>query len=398
MNLSSLTMRISSIPISNNRLLFVSNCCWSLYNFRVEVLRHFITSGYEVHIIASKDNFYDLLLNEGCIIHPVAFNNRGRNFVKDIQFYFLLKKLYSEIKPALIFHYGIKPNIYGSIAGGLLKIPSVAFITGLGYGFIKNNLLQTIIKQLYKYALGNCTEVWFLNTADQNFFKQNNLVSKNKLRLLKSEGIDTIKFAPSFQLHNRSQTIFLMATRLLKSKGIELYAQAAEKLIQQGYDIECRLIGALEADHPDSISKKQLQQWSNKKIITYYGFKKNVSVHMQQCDCFLLPGYYHEGVPRSLMEASSMCIPVIAADVKGCKEVVVDEYNGFLFESRNVIDLSRKMEKMINMNVADRRLMGMQGRTKMLADFKMDTIINTYQTTTDRFVERIAQAELQPVA
>jgi glycosyltransferase involved in cell wall biosynthesis len=91
----------------------------------------------------------------------------------------------------------------------------------------------------------------------------------------------------------------------------------------------------------------------------------------------VLPSY-REGSPRSLMEASSMAIPIITTDVVGCRQVVDDGITGLLCQSKDSFDLALKMEEMFNMSENDRRKMGKLGRKKMLREFDEKIVIDKY--------------------
>ena len=126
-------------------IAFVSNSAWSVYNFRLEVIRKMLEQGYQVMVIAPDDEFSSLLVQAGCRFIPLHFNNKSENPLKDIGFYFRLKKMYRVLKPDFIFHYVAKPNIYGSMAAAANQIPSVSVITGLGYAFARRNWLYWVI-------------------------------------------------------------------------------------------------------------------------------------------------------------------------------------------------------------------------------------------------------------
>ena len=103
----------------------------------------------------------------------------------------------------------------------------------------------------------------------------------------------------------------MMSTRLLKSKGIALYADAARILRKKNYDVSFELIGFFEKHHPDSISQDDLNRWENEGLIHYGGFAKDVRPFLKKADCFIFPSFYNEGIPRCLMEAASMELPII---------------------------------------------------------------------------------------
>ncbi len=361
------------------KILFVSNSCWSIYNFRLDVIENFIKLGYEVHVIASRDDFSIKLINVGCKLHNIYFNNRRLNPLQDLKLFFSLKRLYKKINPFIIFHYVIKPNIYGSIAASQLKIPSVSIITGLGYAFASNNWLARLVTNLYRYALKKVSNVWMLNEEDQQLFIQKKIVDVNKINVLQSEGINTEKFkVHAIKEHNNS-FVFLMATRMLWSKGIGLFADASEILKGKGYQFESKVIGFFEPNHPDSISLQQLEEWKNKNVFSYLGFTEDVMQFFLLADCFVLPSYYQEGVPRSLLEACAMQVPAITSNISGCKKVIKNRVNGFICKTNNAEDLASKMEEAITINRETLKIMGDRGRKIVCEQFDVNLVIIEYE-------------------
>jgi hypothetical protein len=176
-------------------IAFVSNSAWSVYNFRLDVIRYLMQQGFEVMVMAPDDDYSSYLQESGCRFIPLNFNNKTENPVSDLFFYRQLKTLYRQHRPDFIFHYVAKPNIYGSLAAAAIGIPSVAVITGLGYPFAKRNWLYHIVKHLYKRALRKTREVWFLNNEDAKIFINEHIVNIEKVKVLPGEGIDTDYFS-----------------------------------------------------------------------------------------------------------------------------------------------------------------------------------------------------------
>src|SRR5882724_10562417 len=133
--------------IDKKLIALVSNSAWSVYNFRLDIVRH-LKERYNLLIIAPDDEYSGLLREEGCRYISIDFNNRSENPVKDYNLYHQLKKIYQAERPDFIFHYVIKPNIYGSLAAAACDIKSVAVVTGLGYSFAKHNWLYNIVRLL----------------------------------------------------------------------------------------------------------------------------------------------------------------------------------------------------------------------------------------------------------
>jgi glycosyltransferase involved in cell wall biosynthesis len=364
-------------------IAFVSNSAWSVYNFRLDVIRYLIQQGFEVMVMAPDDEYSGYLQESGCRFIPLNFNNKTENPVSDLVFYRQLKTLYRQHRPDFIFHYVAKPNIYGSLAAAAIGIPSVAVITGLGYPFAKRNWLYHIVKHLYKRALRKTREVWFLNNEDAKIFINEHIVNIEKVKVLPGEGIDTDYFSfPHRGVKKESEPFtFLMSTRLLKSKGIGLYADAARILKKKNYAVRFELIGFFEQHHPDSISRDDFDRWQKEGLIHYGGFAKDVRPFLQRADCFVFPSFYNEGVPRCLMEASSMELPVITSNNRGCKEVVVNNTTGFLCHVHDPFDLADKMEKMINLPAEERTRLARNGRALVIKKFNMRHVIDEYVDT-----------------
>ena len=368
----------------NKLIAFVSNNAWSVYNFRMDVIRYLLQEGYDVVVMAADDPFSPLIQQAGCRFVPIDFNNKTANPLHDLRFYRRLRTLYNQYRPDFIFHYVAKPNIYGSIAAEKAGIPSVAVITGLGYPFAKRNWLYWTLKQLYKKALRKTTEVWFLNNEDAQVFIKESIVNIRKVKVLPGEGVNTQYFAPGFYpaQHKQDDTFtFLMSTRLLRSKGIGLYADAARILRKKNYDVRFELLGFFEKHHPDSISQEELQAWQEEGLVHYLGFTRDVRPYLQHADCFVFPSFYNEGVPRCLMEAASMELPIITSYNRGCKEVVLNNSTGFICKSQDPFDLADKMERMINLSPEDRARMGKNGRSLVMRKFGIEKVIEEYINT-----------------
>jgi glycosyltransferase involved in cell wall biosynthesis len=375
-------MILNQTEQKKKKIALVANSAWSVVNFRMDLIRHLLIR-FEVLIIAPSDDFAEELRKAGCAYLDIRFNNRSENPLLDYALYKALKRIYQAEKPDFIFHYVIKPNIYGSLAAAQYGIRSVAVITGLGYTFDRHGWLNRIVSILYRRSLKKASEVWFLNQEDANTFVQRKLVSEEKIKILPGEGINTTYFFP--QLNKpvaRSRAFqFLMGTRLLRSKGVGVYVEAARILKNKYRDVRFELIGFFEKNHPDSISESELRHWQKKGIIHYSGFARDVRPFLRQADCFVFPSFYHEGIPRCLLEAAAMEIPIITSLNTGCREVVQEGINGFLCTPNSAADLAARMEEMMALSAGRRLELGKNGRELVSAKFGMERILREYDQT-----------------
>jgi glycosyltransferase involved in cell wall biosynthesis len=155
--------------------------------------------------------------------------------------------------------------------------------------------------------------------------------------------------------------------------------EAARNIKKQYSNIRFKILGFLDQRNPSAIPPETVTNWHQEGIIEYLGSADNVKEVILGSDCVVLPSSYREGIPRSLLEAASLEKPVIASDVPGCRDVVVNELTGYLCKPMNVMDLQKKMEKMLLTSPDERIKMGKAGREKIKNQFAMKVILRQYQ-------------------
>lgn len=359
------------------KIVIVSNTSWSLFNFRFELARSIKENAYEVILVAPYDEYSDRL-SEEFEYHNIYMNNKGTNPKEDMKTTLAFYKLYKEIKPDVVLHYTIKPNIYGTIACSMLGIRTINNIAGLGTLFIKQNFVTKIAKWLYKYSQSKASKIFFQNSDDFEMFISEGLVEKSKCDILPGSGVNTDKFLPVEYDKENSIFVFLLVARMLWDKGIGEYVEAS-KLIKAKYkNVEFQMLGFLDVDNHSAVSKEQMQEWVDAGYVNYLGVSDNVKEEIAKADCIILPSFYREGTPRVLLESASMAKPIITTDNVGCRDVVDDGVNGYLCEVRNDQDLADKMEMMLNLSNDERVLMGQRGREKMVCEFDESIVIGKY--------------------
>ena len=374
----------------NGKIAFVSNTSWSVYNFRLGIIKRLLALGLEVIIIAPNDDYSQKLKDLGCHFFPLSLDNYSTNPLKDIRTTFQLWNLYRQLKPDYIFHYTIKPNFYGTIAAFLNGIPSIAITTGLGHLFFSNPIVTFITTNLYRLTGKLTKEIWFLNESDRITFIEKELVAPEKTFLLPSEGVNIEHFSPQPRRTFSNKTIFLYAGRMLKNKGVALLEKASNILQQRGYEIEVQLLGDISRYIPNGITPEQLNRWQIEGHIRYLGITADVRPFIANADCIVFPSYYGEGISRILLESASMEKAIISTDHVGCREVVEDGKNGFLIPIKNVVALVKAMEQFLSLNATDRKAMGKFGREKVKREFEEEKIISIY-------LEKIACQDKIPV-
>lgn len=358
------------------RIAIVLNTSWNIYNFRLNFVKALLKEGHEVHTIAPHDDYTHFLTEVGCIHHDLKMDSRGANIFKDFLLVFELISKYKQVKPDVVLHYTIKPNIYGTFAAALLGIPSINNVCGLGTIFLKKNWVSAIAIWLYKVAFKFPKKVFFQNPDDRSIFLEKKLVSPEITDLLPGSGIDLSRFTPSDFSRNEKFT-FLLVSRLISDKGILEYIEAIKQLKSAGVNAKFQILGAKDPDHKRGIKSELVDDWISSGTIEYLGKVNDVRPFMQNADCIVLPSY-REGTPRTLLEAASIAKPIIATDVPGCHQVVSDKYNGLLCKLKDADDLAAKMKLMMNYDDDTLKAMGENGRKKVASEFDESIVITKY--------------------
>ncbi|VVD94898.1 N, N'-diacetylbacillosaminyl-diphospho-undecaprenol alpha-1,3-N-acetylgalactosaminyltransferase [Pandoraea morbifera] len=361
----------------NAPVLFCSNTFWSIYNFRGGPIRALMGHGHPIHVVAPDDDYAPLLRDLGCAVHVLPMASKGRNPLEDLALLWRMYRLYRRIRPAVCFHYTIKPNIYGAIAAHLAGIESVSITTGLGTVFINQSVITHIVRTLYRYAFRHTRENWLLNESDFEAMVSGGLVDIHKARLLPGEGVDLDHFASAPWPAEDGTFRFLLIARLLRDKGVLEFVEAARQIRALMPHVRFQLLGPADVENPTAISRSQVDSWVREGLVEYLGVTQEVRPFIAQAHCVVLPSY-REGLSRTLMEASAMARPVVTTDVHGCREVVGQGTTGWVVPAQNVAALAKQMIQVASMPASELAAIGRAGRAKVAQNFDERLVIAEY--------------------
>ncbi|MCC2625563.1 MAG: glycosyltransferase family 1 protein [Burkholderiales bacterium] len=367
------------------KLLFIDNTAHHLYTQR-HLYSTFANLGYSVVLCCPNDSKYFYRLeHEGYKCVPITIDGKSFNLLKNIILIWQVYRIFKTHMPDLVCSFTIKPNLFSALACKLLKIQVLPNITGLGHVFVKKGIVQHIITRLYKYAFANLSYIIFQNKDDwQEFIKLKILSTNTQVILVPGSGVDLAEFY-YIPLSNRKEITFLYAGRLLWDKGIGELIDAFRSISKQYPMVKLHFIGDYFFANPSAISEEQMKLWQDELGIIYHGMVDNVPDYIAASDCVILPSY-REGMPRSLLEASSMGRPIITVNSAGCKDVVEDGVTGFMAKVRDVDSLVLAMQKLINLPFADRVQLGLNGRHKMEREFDQKIVIGKYLTMVNQLL------------
>jgi len=360
------------------KILFVVNVDWFFISHRLPLAIKAIENGYEVHLACNYSKSKEFLENIGIACHEIQFTRSNYDIMNALmickQIYALLKL----VKPDITHFITIKPILLGGIVAKLLKVPSVVFaISGLGYIFISKGKIASIRKRLigliyaYVFKRKNICVI-FQNNDDQNELSKLTGFTEMHSVIIPGSGVDTEKFSMS-QLP-KSPPVIMMASRLLKDKGVYEYISAAEIISHKKQNIKFVLVGAPDPENPSSISIEELNEWIDKGYIEYWGQQEDMPSVISKSTIVVLPSY-REGLPKVLLEASSCGRPIITTNVPGCRDAIIDMRTGFLVEKCNAQDLADKILTLSG-NIDQSIKMGQSGRKLVEEKFSEKLIVS----------------------
>ena len=338
------------------KILVVSAKNKTVFNFRGDLIKDMIANGHEVFVTGPNREYIDdvteLGITEFREIPSVKDNASVRN---DMHYLRMLKKAIRDIKPDIVFSYNIKPVIYGRMAAKEEKVPHIiAMVTGLGRVYttngFKTQILRFITKTLYKRAFKACDKVIFQNGDDIDYFVKKGYLPKEKTAVVNGSGVNMKRFK---RTKLPEKPVFLMVSRIIKEKGVVEYCEAARELKKVHPNATCILAGGFDVSL-GALNYSDIQSYIEEGSIDYRGEVKDPVSLYESSSVFVLPSYYREGLPRTILEALACGRPAITTDWVGCREAIEDGVNGYLIPIKDSEALVKTMELLCDMDTASR--------------------------------------------
>ena len=344
------------------------------------LLRALQARGYEVVALVPFDQSVSKLREAGIPVHEVPMAAHGTSPVGELRILARYFGLLRRLRPAAYLGFTIKPNIYGSLAASCAGVPVLNNVTGLGIAFSRRGALQSLVRLLYRPAFRKSRRVFFQNRESLELFRSSGFVNDSQIALIPGSGTDLERFAPSTRKKSPDEPFtFLLASRLLWPKGISEYSGAARLIRDMGRNARFQLLGGIEpSSNRLALPKDRIARWQEECGIEYLGSTDDVRPFFARADCIVLPSYYPEGVPRTLIEGAAMGKPLITTDMPGCRDVLVHGETGFVCEPRSVEALASAMLRMLDCTADEASAMGSRGRQKAEREFDERLVIDAY--------------------
>ena len=205
-----------------------------------------------------------------------------------------------------------------------------------------------------------------------------------QIHLIKGSGVDLEQFAFSEETV-KEKVRFALLSRMLFDKGVVEFIEAAKKIkTRVSGRAEFILAGDCDTINLAGIAEDKLKEMLDPPYIQWIGFQQNIFQIIREADVVVLPSY-REGLPKSLIEAAAVGRPIITTNTQGCRECVIEDYNGYLVPVKDTELLSQRMETLINDSEL-RRKMGKNSRLLAEKEFSIDKVVEAHLAIYDAII------------
>jgi glycosyltransferase involved in cell wall biosynthesis len=319
-------------------------------------------AGWRVILVARASDATPKLREAGIEVIPVDFIRRRLNPFAELRFTFQLAALYRRLQPDLVHHIALKPIVIGGIAARLAGVPAIINApVGLGFVFSSNKPLAKLLKPLVTNLLRltltpKNAAVIFENPDDLDALAAAGMVRRDAAIIIRGAGVDIEEFAPTPEPPGPVKIILI--ARMIREKGVADFVEAARILHGRADFI---LVGAPDEGNPNAVSEPELRAWQSEGLVTWLGPRQDIAALLAGAHIACQPSTYREGLPKSALEALAAGKPLVATDIPGCREAVIDNVTGFLVPPRDPSALAAALAKLID-DPALRARMGQAAR------------------------------------
>ena len=358
------------------KIVVVASLAFSLVNFRGRLLADMIAAGNEVIACAPDDDIEvaAALAGLGVTYRAMPMSRTGLNPFADLRTLVWLIGLFARERPDVVLAYTQKPIIYAGLASRIARRPRfLPMVSGLGHAFSDESgrWLRRLVATLYRQALTKAETVFVFNSDDEEEMLRNGMMRRDvPVVQLPGSGVDLDRY--SVAPLPKGPLRFLMIARLLRSKGLIEYVEAARRIRARHPEIRFALLGPLDPN-PDGVGQAQVDAWQRDGVIDYLGEVRDVRPHLAAASVFVLPSWYREGLPRTILEAMATGRAVVTTDMPGCREPVEQGITGIIVAPRDIEALEGAMMAFVR-DPGLAVTMGEHGRRAVAARFSVERV------------------------
>ena len=385
------------------KLFIIVNVDWFFLSHRLPVALAAQKAGWDVTIVTADTGKLKDIEAKGLKTINLPMSRSGKNILEELGTLNFLRKLYKREKPDVVHHVGMKTILWGTLAAKFAGVNGVVnAISGLGGFFAEDNkgLMARMMPKVLKFSHDRKNLLCiFQNNEDKGLYVKNGIIKEEQARYIKGSGVDLKVFCytpegnlndnlnDNLNLNENHKLRVILTARMIVEKGVFILTEAAEKLRSKYEDkVEFLLVGGID-DHPGAITKEQLDEVCDGKYIQWLGYRTDVKQLLQSSHIVAFPSYYMEGLPKSLIEADAIGRPIITCNSVGCKETVIDGYNGYLIPTKDVDALVEKLDILLS-DTKLRQEMGKNARKYAEENFSIETVINRHLSIYEELIQR----------
>ena len=372
----------------------VSNSDDSLYRFHNPIMKALVHAGLKVYAVSPPGPFVPDIENLGVEFVPWILSRRSLNPFTEFASLVRLVRIYRRLRPGIVQHFTVKPNVYGAIAARLAGVPVVfSGVQGLGYAFGEGGgmrvVLRVVLSMLYKLTALLSDRFVLLNSHDlERLFKKNSTFRHKAMVVQGGVGVDLWEFSTEAVTEDRGLTlreslgigqecqVVTMASRLLYDKGVAEYVEAASTVQKSRPGTVFVLAGSPDLENPATVTFNDLRSWEQSGDIRVVGHIADMPALLDASDVVVLPSY-SEGIPRVLIEAAAMSRPIVSTTIPGVAEIVEDGVNGTLVPPRDAEALAKAIEELLD-SPSLRAEYGRAGRLKAQREYDDREVARRY--------------------
>ena len=359
------------------KIFYVASVDWGFMSHRLPLIIHGIKNGDEVFLLTADTGRMSELRALGVHCIHIPFTRGRGSILHEMKCLYALYKCFKKYNPDIIHNVNLKITLLGSLSARMSgHFHVVNAINGLGYCFTdgRTGIFQHLIQILIKTVLKNRRFSFILqNPDDMQMVRRLKLTDDSKLYLIKGSGVDLVKFHPK-ERNNTLPLKILFPSRILLDKGVIELIEAAN-LIKN--EVKGRamfvLAGDCDRDNPAVLEEEKLCSLLEPGYIEWIGYQKDMFPVFADSDIVTLPSY-REGLPKALIEACAVGLPIVTTNAIGCKECVIDDYNGYLVPVRNSVKLAEALKRLI-FDSEKRKIFGVNSRNKAEQEFSIQSVI-----------------------
>jgi len=360
-------------------------------------------AGYRVAGASGDGPYVAALEHRGIDHHVLVHSTRAMAPIRDALAFMELIRLLRQLRPAVLHTHNPKPGWYGRVAGRLARVPVVVNTVHGLYAAPNDRRAKRMVVYGLERVAAACSHAELVQNREDLEVLCSLRVPRDRLTLL-GNGIDLRRFDPSsaeradvdaarsaLGATDASDVVVGSVGRLVREKGYPELFEAASEVTELNPRVRFAVIGPDEPDKADAIDPADRARAAQAGV-RLLGEQTDVERLYLGMDLFVLASH-REGFPRAAMEASAMGVPIIATDIRGCREVVEPGVTGLLVPARDPGALARAIVELAE-HPERRRAMGEAARAKARRDFDQQRCIDLTLATYERLLARVGRRRL----